>query len=153
MVTLRIYDLRNQVLALDLRHMVDLLGPRSLEASWTASPVRMTDPAGGRLVDEFMVTGTSPSGQEALEVFAASGSSVGGVEFSEAAHAVHQVIWGTLIATLPEQSGPWGVICAIDSTFYEVTSSDEAVLNAIRSAYKEVRDAPGPVTSLPIERV
>jgi hypothetical protein len=153
MVTLRIYDLRNRVLALDLRHLVDLLAPRSLEAGWTASPVRMTDPAHGRLVDEFMMTGSSPSGQEALEVFAASGWSVSGVAFSEAAHAVHQVIWGTFIATLPEQSGPWVVISAIDSTFYEVTSADEVVLGAIRSAYKDVRVAAGPVTSLPIERV
>jgi hypothetical protein len=36
---------------------------------------------------------------------------------------------------------------------YEVTSSDEAALNAIRSTYKDVRVAPEPATSAPIERI
>jgi hypothetical protein len=34
MTTLRIYDYRNGVLALDLRDLIDLLAPRSIEASW-----------------------------------------------------------------------------------------------------------------------
>ncbi|AMA58626.1 hypothetical protein BCCGELA001_21715 [Bradyrhizobium sp. CCGE-LA001] len=56
-------------------------------------------------------------------------------------------------ATFPEQNDAWVVVRAIDSTFYEVTSSDEAVLNAIRSTYKDVRVAPGPATSMPIPRI
>jgi hypothetical protein len=39
MTTLRIYDYRNGALALDLRDLVDLFAPRSLEASWVVSPV------------------------------------------------------------------------------------------------------------------
>jgi len=46
MITLRIYDYRNGVLALDLRDLlVDLLAPRSLEADWKVSPVTLNDPA------------------------------------------------------------------------------------------------------------
>jgi len=41
MTTLRISDYRDHVLALGLRDLIDLLAPRSLEASWTVSPVRL----------------------------------------------------------------------------------------------------------------
>ncbi|SDT01555.1 hypothetical protein SAMN05444158_4051 [Bradyrhizobium canariense] len=153
MTTLRIYDYRDGVLALDLSDLIDLLAPRSLEASWRVSPVRINHPDLGRFYDEFMRTGAVQPGQDALEVLAANGLSVSGVTLSEAAHAAWQVIWGQFVATLPEQNDTWVNIRAIDSTFYEVTSSDEAVLGAIWSAYKDVRVAPGPVTSAPIERV
>jgi hypothetical protein len=153
MTTLRIYDYRNGALALDLRDLVDLFAPRSLEASWTASPVRMNHPDLGRLYDEFMMTGPGQPGQNPLEVLAANGSSVSGVTFSEAAHAAWQVIWGQFVATLPEQNDAWVVIRAIDSTFYEVSTSDEMVLAKIGSTYKDVRVASGPVASAPIPQV
>ncbi len=152
MTTLRIYDYRDGVLAFDLRDLIDLLAPRSLEASWTASPVRLNHPDVGRFYDEFMMTGRQP-GKDELEVLAANGLSVCGVTFSEAAHAAWQVIWGQFVATLPEQNDVWVVIRAIDSTFYEVTTSDETVLAKIRSAYRDVRVAPGPVASAPIPQV
>jgi hypothetical protein len=63
------------------------------------------------------------------------------------------VIWGQFVATLPEQMDAWVVIRAIDSTFYEVTTSDEEVLAKIRLAYKDVRVAPGPVASTPFPQV
>jgi len=150
MATLRIYDYRDGVLALDLRDLVDLLAPRSLEARWTASPVKMNHPDLGRFFDQFMMTGPSQAGQDQLELLAASGSSISGLMFSEAAHAAWQVIWGQFVATLPEQIDAWVVIRAIDSAFYEVTTSDEQVLAKIMSAYKDVRVAPGPAVSAPI---
>jgi hypothetical protein len=100
MTTLRIYDYRNGALALDLRDLVDLISPRSLEASWTASPVRMNHPDLGRFYDEFMMTGPGQPRQNPLEVLATNGSSVSNVTFSEAAHAAWQVIWGQFVATL-----------------------------------------------------
>ncbi|WP_407149155.1 hypothetical protein [Bradyrhizobium sp. ORS 86] len=153
MTTLRIYDYRDGALALDLRDLIDLLAPRSLEASWTVSPVRMNHLELGRSFDEFMITGPGQPGQDQLELLAASGSSVSGATLSEAAQETWQVIWGQFVATLPEQRDAWVVIRAIDSTFYEVTSSDEAVLSAIRSTYKDVRVASRPATSSPIERI
>lgn len=152
MTTLRIYDRRDGVLALDLSDLVDLLVPRSLEASWTVSPVRVNHPD-GRFSDEFMMTGPDQPGQDPLEVLATNGSSVSGVTLSEAAHAAWQVMWGQFVATLPEQNDAWVVIGAIDSTFYEVTTSDEMVLVKIRSAYNDVRVASGPVASVPIHQV
>jgi hypothetical protein len=153
MTTLRIYDYRdNGGLALDLGGLIDLLAPRSLEANWTVSPVRLNYPELGP-VDEFMMTGPGDPGEDQLEQLAASGLSVRGAKLAEAAHEAWQVIWGQFTAFLLERSDAWVVIRAIDSTFYEVTSSDEVVLSAIRSTYKDVRVAPGPATSTPIGRV
>ena len=165
MTTLRIYDSRDHGLVFDLHDLIDLLAPRSLEASWTVSPVRLNHSQLGS-IEKFMFTGPgkhSPHRDahrfpavavlDHLEQLAASGSPVSGTALSEAAHAAWQVIWGQFVATLPEQSDAWVVIRAIDSTFYEVTSSDEAVLFAIRSTYKDVRVAPGPVTSASIKPI
>jgi hypothetical protein len=98
MITLRIYDYRNGVLALDLRDLlVDLLAPRSLEADWKVSPVTLNDPHLGRSFDEFMVTGPTEPGQVDLKRLAASGLVVSGATLSEVAHAAHQVIWGQFV--------------------------------------------------------
>jgi hypothetical protein len=153
MTTLRIYDHQNQVLAVDLRDLIDLLAPRSLEASWIVSPVKMHDPRDNRSFDEFMMTGPGEVGQDQLEQFAASGSAVSGAMLSKAAHEAHQVIWGEFTAILPKQADAWVVIRAIDSSFYEVTSSDESVLSAIRTAFRDVRVASGPATSMPVDPV
>ncbi|WOH84748.1 hypothetical protein RX327_17245 [Bradyrhizobium sp. BEA-2-5] len=148
MTTLRIHDDCNGALALDLRDLIDLLAPRSLQASWMVSPVVLHHPVLGRALDEFMV-----AGEHQLEAFAAKGTVVSGAALSKAAREASQVIWGQFVGTLPEQDDTWIMIRAVDSTFYEVTSSDEAVLGAIRSAYKDVRIAAGPVTSSPISPV
>ena len=153
MTTLRIYDCQNRVLAVDIRDLIDLLAPRSITASWVVAPVTMRHPRDGTSSDEFMVTGPNEVGQDQLEKFAASGSSVSGATLSKAAHDAHQVIWGEFTATLPKQADAWVVIRAIDSTFYEVTSSDETVLSTVRTAFRDVIAAPGPVTSVPIEAV
>ena len=150
MTTLRIYDYRNGVLALDLRDLIDLLAPRSIEAGWTVSPVKLENPKLGRSIDEFMMTGPGRPGEDQLELLAASGSSVSGLMLAEYAHATSQVIWGQFAGSLPAQSDIWVVIRAIDSTFYEVTTSDDEVLAKIKSAYNDVRVASGPVASTPI---
>ena len=150
MTTLRIHDGSNGALALDLRDLVDLLAPRSLEASWTVSPVVLHDPVLDHSFDEFMIVGQGAPGEDLLEKCAAGGSPVGGALLSKAAREATQVIWGQFVGTLPGRSDTWIMIRAIDGTFFEVTSSDGAVLNAIRSVYKDVRMAAGPVTSIPI---
>lgn len=153
MITVRIHDYRNGSLAFDLGDLLDLLAPRSLEANWNISPVRLTDPNGCSW-DEFMTVGTlGQLGQEPLDKLAANGWSISGATLSEAAHATRQVIWGQFVGRLPERSAEWVDIRAIDSTFYEVTTSDRTVHDAIRSAFQDVRLAPGPTTSTPIPRV
>lgn len=151
--TLRIYDLRDgRVLAVDLCDLIDLLAPHSLEARWMVSPVTLLDPHVGRSFEEFMIVGSGRLDGGALEQLAVSKSFATGITLSDAAHATHQVIWGQFVGVLAERKeDPWVTIRAIDSTFYEVTSADDAVLATVRSAYKDVRIAPAPVTSIPIE--
>jgi hypothetical protein len=153
MTTLRLYDLRSRTLAVHLPDLIDLLAPRSLEASWIVSPVSVEYPTLGPSLDEFMITGPARPGEDQLEILAGSGTSVSGVILSKYARETYQVIWGQFVATLPEQMDAWVVIRAIDSTFYEVTTSDEEVLAKIRLAYKDVRVAPGPVASTPFPQV
>jgi hypothetical protein len=148
MTTLRIYDDRNGVLAFDLSDLIDLLAPRSLAANWNVSPVNLRD-QDGRFSDEFMIGGIT-TGEDPLNELATNGVSVSGATLSEAAHVTRQVIWDQFVATLPEQKQAWLDIRAIDSTFYEVTTSDNAVLDAIRSAFRDVRTARGPTCSTPI---
>jgi hypothetical protein len=93
------------------------------------------------------MTGPGQPGEDQLELLAASGSSVSGLMLAEYAHATSQLIWGQFAGTLPAQSDIWVVIRAIDSTFYEVTTSDDEVLAKIKSAYNDVRVASGPVAS------
>jgi hypothetical protein len=142
MTTLRIYDLREgRVLALDLRDLVDLLAPRSLEASWTVSPIG----------DQFEAV--SRASDDQLRALATSGASVSGTILAQYARKTDQVIWGQFVATLPEQMDAWITISAIDSTFYEVTTSDEAVLAKIRSTYKDVRASSDPAFSTPFSQM
>lgn len=150
MTTLRIYDLREgRVLALDLHDLIDLLAPRSLEASWMVSPVSVEYPTLGPAFDQFEMV-PDRTGEDHLQTLAISGAPVNGMALSKYAHETRQVIWGQFVATLPEQTDVWVAIRAIDGTFYEVTTSDEEVLARVRSTYQDVRVAPGPVFSTPI---
>jgi hypothetical protein len=147
MATLRIYDCDNGVLALDLRHLIDLLAPRSIQAIWTVSPVKLFCSELNSFEEDFDAIG---QGGDPLEVLARNRSPVSGTVLAELAKATTQVIWGEFEALLPEQDRVWISIRAIDSTFYELSTSDEAVLNKIKSSYKDVRVASAPVSSTPI---
>jgi hypothetical protein len=149
MATLRIYDCDSGVLAVDLRHLIDLLTPRSRQATWTVSPVKLFYPENNSFEEDFDATG---KGGEQLEVLARDGSPVSGTILAQLANDTGQVIWGEFTAALPQQDG-WITVQAIDSTFYEVTTMDAAVLNKIKSAYKDVRAAVGPAASIPIPQV
>lgn len=152
MTTLRIYDLREgRVLALDLRDLIDLLAPRSLKASWIVSPVSVKYPTMARDFDQFEAV--PRTGADHLQILAASGATISGEVLSQYAHQTRQVIWGQFVATLPEQMDAWVTIRAIDSTFYEVTTSDEAVLAKIRSTYRDVRDSSDPISSAPFSQM
>jgi hypothetical protein len=150
MATLRIYDSNGLALAVDLRHLIDVLAPRSLQATWTVSPVTFHYPAHHLIEKEFMATGQD---SDRLEELARNGSSVSGAVMAELAQATRQVIWGEFAASLPQQEVAWVTIRAIDSSFYEVTTTDDAVLDKVKSTYKDVRVAAGPANSAPIPQI
>ena len=145
MATLRIYDLHQQVLAIDLSHLLDLLAPRSLKAGWIVSTVKSSESG----EDWFEATGDSG---EQLEVLAQTGSRLSGTALAALAKDTRQVIWGEFVGSYPKtQDGAWVTIRAIDSTFYEVTTSDKAVLEKIKSAFNDVRPANAPWGRAPLE--
>jgi hypothetical protein len=150
MATLRIYDSNGPALAIDLRHLIDLLVSHSLQATWTVSPVTFHYPSHDLIEKEFMATG---QGSDQLEELARNGSTASGAVLAELAYATRQVIWGEFAASLPQQDVVWVTIRAIDSAFYEVTTTDEAVLNKVKSTYNDVRVAAGPANSAPIPQI
>ncbi|MBZ5759686.1 hypothetical protein LAV84_05525 [Rhizobium sp. VS19-DR104.2] len=141
MTTLRVYDLKDSRLALDLKDLLRLLIPRSLEANWIVSTVKSAEPGH----EWFEATG---EGGEQLEVLAQDDAQLTGSELAVLAEDTWQVIWGEFVGWQPAQSDKaWVTIRAVDSTFYEVDTDDETVLNKISSTYKDVRAGEPPVTS------
>ncbi|HEV7323058.1 MAG TPA: hypothetical protein VGO04_31020 [Ensifer sp.] len=71
---------------------------------------------------------------------ATSGEPVSGWDLAGAAQDTLQVIWGEFagsLAAAPERL--WIRIRAIDSTFYEVATDDETVIERIEAAFDDVR--------------
>ncbi|WP_027685635.1 hypothetical protein [Rhizobium leguminosarum] len=144
MATLRIYDLKEHVLALDLRDLLRLLAPRSLQANWTVSTVKSSKPGH----EWFEATG---EGGEQLEALAQDNAWLSGSDLAALAENTQQVIWGEFVSSAPTQSDQtWVVIRAADSTFYEIETDDETVLNKISSTYKDVRTGEAPIASWPL---
>ncbi len=141
----------HKVLAVHLPDLLDLLGSRALQAAWTVSPVKLFYPTLNSFEDEFMVVGEQ--GADQLEEYSRNKSPLGGKRLAELAKGTGQVIWGEFAAVLANYEGVWVTIRAIDSSFYEVTTSDPTVLDRIKSTYKDVRVADAPVTFTPIPRV
>lgn len=129
MSTVRIGDLRDGVLAFDLRDILVSLAPRSLEALRTVSSVRGAD-AG----DAWFETTSDSSAR--LEELQQSGRAISGVELLDLARSAVQVIWGEFAATF--QGAPWIGIRAVDSTFFEITTEDEVAVDAVRAAFENV---------------
>lgn len=144
MTTLRVYDLNQHVLALDLRDLLRLLAPRSLEGRWVVSTVKSSISG-----DEwFEATG---EGGERLEGLAQQDGQLSGSDLAALAEKTRQVIWGEFVCLASTQSDkPWVIIRAVDSTFYEIDSDDDAVLNKISSTYKDVRTGEAPIASWPL---
>lgn len=140
MATLRIYDLLPQsVLSFDLRDLIRLLAPRSLRATWTVSTVKSSEPG----LEWFEATGEA---SEQLEAMAQKDTRIRGADLSALAKKTRQVIWGEFVGSLPEKPDEeWITIRAVDSTFYEITTLDETVLNLIKSSFKDVRPADAPI--------
>ena len=141
MATLRICDLKEHVLALDLKDLLRLLAPRSFEASWVVSTVKSSKPEH----EWFEATG---EGGEQLEALAQDNARLSGSDLAALADNTRQVIWGEFVASVPMQSDKtWVIIRAVDSTFYEIDTDDETVLSKVNSTYKDVRTGETPVRS------
>ncbi|UIJ82954.1 hypothetical protein [Rhizobium leguminosarum] len=94
MTTLRVCDLKEHVLALDLKDLLRLLAPRSLEASWVVSTVKSSKPGH----EWFEATG---EGGERLEGLAQDDGQLSGSDLAALADNTRQVIWGEFVGSAP----------------------------------------------------
>jgi hypothetical protein len=135
LATFRIYGRKGQILSFDLSDLLRLLAPRSVRATWVISTVKSSDPDR----EWFEATG---EGGEQLEILAREKAVIPGLKLSTLAEKTRQIIWGEFVASLsghPEEK--WMTIRAIDSMFYEITTSDEVVLRKLKSTLEDVRQA------------
>lgn len=112
-------------LAIDLRHVVDLLGIRGIQSQW--------------LVSGVWATGEQEPSE--LKQISNAETSISGQELSRMANGVYQVIDGEFAGFENGSDQPWIVIRAVDSSFYEVLSSDQHVLGMIRDSFSDVSDS------------
>ncbi|MDQ0455045.1 hypothetical protein [Rhizobium paknamense] len=146
MARLRVYDISDGFLAIQLMDVLRLLAPRSLQATWVISSVKSSKPG----LEWFEATG---EGGEQLEALAANNACLSGSDLACLAENTRQVIWGEFTARNSEQPGnPWVIIRAVDSTFYEIETDDETVLTTITSSYKDIRIGEPPVMSWVFDR-
>jgi hypothetical protein len=130
MEKLRIFDSDGFGLAYDLRDVLRVLAPRSLAAKWT---IRTPD------AWPFEATG---AGGERLEELAEVSAQISGDELLAIADYTVQVIWADFVGALfDDPSHAWLIIRAVDSSFFEIETSDQAALATIKSAFKDVRVA------------
>ena len=125
---LAIYDQDGLGLSFDLRDVLRVLAPPSLAATWT---VRTPDES------SFEAMG---AGGARLERWAEVSAQVRGEELLAVADDTLQVIWGDFAGALPDElNREWLIVRAVDSSFFEVETSDEAAIAAIKSSFKDVR--------------
>jgi len=126
---IRIRDLAPRgYLAFDLSDILGLLGERAIRSRWRAVAVWAT---GKERVE----------GQTELEDLAKARSWIEGEHLNRLAHEdVQQVIDGEFSGFDQGSDSPWVIICAVDSTYYEVYSREPGVLQSVRAAFKDVSD-------------
>lgn len=123
-----IHDLDGPVLAFDLRDVLRALAPQSLAARWAIkSPGESA----------FEATGV---GGLRLEGLADTSARIDGDELLAIADDTAQVIWGDFHGALADDADrEWLIVRAIDSSFFEIETSDQIVLAMIKSSFKDVR--------------
>lgn len=129
---IRIYDLKDNVLAVHLPQLIEIMGPLALESNWKIYPVK------------------APDGNEWFEVFGPESpvlesklhenQPIKGSVLYEISRKTKQIIWGEFKASISgDFEHPWVTIRAIDSTFYEVETSDQGILSAIMNVYRDIK--------------
>lgn len=128
MKKLTIHDLDGAVLAFDLRDLLRVLAPRSLAATWkiTSSSESAFDATG--------------AGGLRLEALADTPAQIIGEELLTIADDTVQVIWGDFVGALPaDPDQEWLIVRAVDSSFFEIETSDQSSIAAIKSRFHDVR--------------
>lgn len=133
MQTLQIHDcLPSERILVDPRVVITILGERAIRASWQVAGV-------DRYHEAVMIVGDGAA--EHLEALSRSQSRISGALLSELVHRVSQIIWGELTAYEEGEDAPWVIVRAIDSSWCEVETDDEEVLDCVHRTFTDVRTA------------
>lgn len=123
MTGIRIKDLTDgRYLAFDLREVLMALGPRAEKSQWLCD------------VEECI----SIEGVEYLEEKYNTGRPISGVTMIELAALTRQIIDGVFQAFDTNADQPWVIVEAIDSSYWEVRTDDQAALKSLRDKFHDV---------------
>jgi hypothetical protein len=122
-----IRDTDDDCLSFDLKDLLTAIGQPALEAYWTIGSVE-------RAGESLDVTGKDI---RLIEALAASGERIMGYRLQKIAADIHQTIWGEFKGyETSTASMPWIILIAFDSTWFEVHSSDAALLARLKAKFK-----------------
>ena len=113
-------------LSFDLAQVLASLGPRARTSSWSCH-------------DLWFVTCDEQDVPE-LEQESDASQFLSGEDLLAATERLLQVIDGEFAAFDGDESVPWVILRAVDSTFWEVESTEPGVLEAVSASFKDVEE-------------
>lgn len=122
MTTLRIAGIDGKSLSFDLRELLDALGEDAMRATWHCE------------VGDFVPADDAKYLVPAYD----AATSIAGAILYQLASQTRQVIDGRFVATRDGSAEPWLTLLAVDSSWWEVTTDDPAVVQAIESSFRSV---------------
>lgn len=114
------------VLAIDLRQILTALGEKAIECHWLIEGVEAFGPKA-----------------EKMHELSDMRASVTGDVLVELANEVSQVIDGKFSAFESDAETPWLVVSAVDSSAYDITSTDLFQLNQLLRRFPSAQFIPG----------
>jgi hypothetical protein len=122
-VTISDRDASGNLLAFDLRDILDVVRGRQPDLVWSVSGVEA-------------LGATQP-----LDEAAAKGAPIGTEELRRMAERITQTIEGRFVGTRRAQTAaPVVVIRAVDSSCFDVETDDTAILNDLRSRFRRITE-------------
>ncbi|MGK7901596.1 MAG: hypothetical protein AB4352_09315, partial [Hormoscilla sp.] len=121
----------SNILAVNLTDILQLLGPQLATTEWEISDLECFGSNSERLY-QIANTQTRVSGEILLEI----------------ATNIAQITEGTFTCYPDKGSEPSIIFRAVDSSAYDVESSDEAILTKLRQRYQNVEDLPESETQI-----
>jgi len=118
---------RGSFLSFDLKDILTAVGDSVLSSKWLCRDVECTGENAGRLHD-----------------ISDEGRNISGGELMQVVSGIHQIIDGEFEAYDGEADKPWLVVSAVDSSWFEVWSSDTEILERVKNNFRDVSDLPPP---------
>lgn len=124
-ITVSEFDDRG-ILKIELRHILTALGERAIACNWLVEGVEAIGPEAENL-------------QEISDTFA----TLAGDALINLANGVGQIVDGKFSAFDKDAEAPWIVVSAVDSSAYDITSTDLNQLHELRHRFPTAQFIPG----------